>query len=237
MKKLLGLLGAMGMVASTGATAVACSKKEDTLGKVEVDKKIIEKVEDKITIKVTLNEEKKDTVKLEAKSKAATSILKFGEAKVNEKNKKEYTIEVSLKATELPKADVKEEVNVSLGEKMVGSKIEITIKKAAEVALSGKVSANKNTIDTKDTKIILTIELNKEVEAKTIIASSDAKTSLLKFGSAEQDKTTKTKYTIVVGLIDGTDLPAQKVEENLTVKAGDTKIGDTVKIAINAKTA
>ncbi|AHB36507.1 lipoprotein [Spiroplasma apis] len=235
MKKLLGLLGAMGMVASTGATAVACSKKEDTLGKVEVDKKIIEKVEDKITIKVTLNEEKKDTVKLVAKSKAASSILKFGEAKVNEKNKKEYTIEVSLIANELPKADVKEEVNVSLGDKMVGSKIEITIKKAADVALSGKVSADKNTIDTKDTKIILTIELNKEVDVKTIIASSDAKTSLLKFGSAVQDGTTKTKYTIEVSL-KGADLPATMTKEKLTVKVGETTIDKAVEITINAKT-
>lgn len=236
MKKLLGLLGAMGMVASTGATAVACSKKEDTLGKVEVDKKIIEKVEDKITIKVTLNEEKKDTVKLEAKSKAATSILKFGEAKVNEKNKKEYTIEVSLNASELPKAEVKEEVNVSLGEKLVGSKIEITIKKAADVALSGKVEADKNnTIDKKDTKITLTITLNQEVKADTVIASSDAKTSLLKFGNAVQDGTTKTKYTIEVSL-NGTDLPEKETKENITVKVDKTTIDKAVEITIKAKT-
>ncbi len=128
MKKLLGILGAMGMIASTGLTVVACGNKTESIGKVSADKTEIKSKEDAVTVTVELEKDLTEADKVTLTSdKGTSSIIKIENGT---KENKKITFKVTLK-TDLPSTNAKEILTAKLNDKKVGN-VEINISKSEE---------------------------------------------------------------------------------------------------------
>ena len=151
MKKLLSLLGAMGMLASTGATVVSCGKKDieekkpeeeikpevgNSVVKVTIDEDSISKKAETRTVKVEMSKELSNTKNLTLTSdKGDTSILKIGQVKTNAKNKKVYEFEIGVK-NDLPKEETTEKLIANLNGKATDGSVEITVSPRSEFDLN-----------------------------------------------------------------------------------------------------
>ncbi len=125
MKKLLGLLGALGMVASTGVSVVACGKKTESIGKVSLEKSTLSAKDDSTNLTVELNKDLASADKITVTSnKGENSLLNIEETK---KETKKVVYKVSLK-DDLPENEVSEGLTVKLNDTEVGS-VEIKISK------------------------------------------------------------------------------------------------------------
>ncbi len=125
MKKLLGLLGALGMVASTGVSVVSCGKKNEaeSIGKVSLGKNSLRSKNDSTTLTVELNKDLASADKITVSSnKGEDSLLKVEETN---KETKKVVYKVSLK-NDLPEDNISEALTVKLNDKEVGS-VEIKI--------------------------------------------------------------------------------------------------------------
>ncbi|AHB36298.1 lipoprotein [Spiroplasma apis] len=125
MKKLLGLLGALGMVASTGVSVVSCGKKNEaeSIGKVSLGKNNLRSKDDSTTLTVELNKDLASADKITVSSnKGEDSLLKVEETN---KETKKVVYKVSLK-NDLPEDNISEALTVKLNDKEVGS-VEIKI--------------------------------------------------------------------------------------------------------------
>ncbi|AHB36560.1 lipoprotein [Spiroplasma apis] len=143
MKKLLSLLGALGMVASTGATVVACGKtttetreSNATIMSVTTDNDTISKKSGESIVSVKLKEALSSSDKLTITSdKGNESILKIADGVKNNKNNKIYEFKITLK-DDLPQKETTEKLIVNLNGKATNKSTEISISPRSEFDLS-----------------------------------------------------------------------------------------------------
>ncbi|ARU92129.1 hypothetical protein SCLARK_001661 [Spiroplasma clarkii] len=223
MKKLLGLLAATGLVASTGATVVACGDKVDELGKVALTK---DKLEDTVKdVKIAAFVDKKTKLEF-ASDKADKSIVTTQQVTEFTKDVLKTDVKIGLKAeTAALTAEVKEVITVKYDGKEIG-KINVTIAKdttnvapapapeqeagtiTAPANLTGKVGdADKTiTVEVKGEVGKLTVKSDKEAVAT---AKIDDKTITIKFVAVGESKIT----------IKSEKKDVKSVEFNVTVEA------------------
>jgi len=143
MKKLLSLLGALGMVASTGATVLACGKtttetteSNATIMSVYTDNDTISKKSGESIVTVKLKETLSSSDKLTITSdKGNESILKIADGVKNDKNNKIYEFKITLK-DDLPKEETTEKLIVNLNGKATNKSTEISISPRSKFDLS-----------------------------------------------------------------------------------------------------
>ncbi len=143
MKKLLSLLGALGMVASTGATVVACGKtttetteSNATIISVKTDNDTISKKSGESIVKVELKEVLSSSDKLTITSdKGNESILKIADGVKNNKNAKIYEFKITLK-DDLPQESTTEKLIANLNGKATDKSVELSISQRGQFDLS-----------------------------------------------------------------------------------------------------
>ncbi|WP_342274953.1 lipoprotein [Spiroplasma endosymbiont of Cantharis lateralis] len=193
MKKLLGLLGAAGLVATTSATVVACGDKEGT-------KTDLSKME--LTVASGLTEK-------EAKESIAKQIT----AKVKDaKETTDYTITVKAE-TRAEEGETEEtEKPLTDGTKItVAATKESTLLSGSKTIEVGAKAAEKVSLDALDIKITADMTLE---DAKEAISAAIVKMS--------KEAVETTDYTISHEPKDGSDDTALTAEDKIQVKAVDT---------------
>ncbi|AUB31792.1 lipoprotein [Spiroplasma floricola] len=233
MKKLLGLLGAVGLVATTSATVVACGQKVETVSltatKLSAETVVkSKKITADGTITFKLAEKSVLTVKVKEKSQKAgevTIIISTTADKLTDKEVKE-TIDVMHKAKDASKSKstkAAEPVKVASVEVKIGKKGASTAKVKLDTV---DLSSFKATNDTTDAQVIDALKavkgLDKLTSSDITITKTKATTSAT--GSIKIDA--KSTSTIVEGtktlVIDKLEAPAELVDLS-TVNLGSFK--------------
>ncbi len=149
MKKLISLLGALGMIASTSTTVISCGnndsekKQEDgnkqeegnSVVKITIDEDNISKKSGTSIVKVEMSKELTNTKNLTLTSdKGDSSILKIADGVANSKNNKLYEFKITLKG-DLPLEEITEKLVANLNGKATDKSVELLISPRAEFDL------------------------------------------------------------------------------------------------------